>query len=1492
MRLRPALLLAVLFGAALLYCRYVEYERYLADERYVTPPESAKSPVTVSLAWDNDPGPDRLVTLTAQVTSRIPADQVSLRWVLPAEVTPSGTYDELLGPIAAGQVLTATRRATLGQDGVHKLVAGAHIELPGPSVFGGSDVVYAVVGPGESAYLTREGPRLPSAEETVETPELRISEAPGPDGGFWVRGRFMYEDIPVTTAGAGTPALRPARGMLVEVWEEDPFFDDLDGTTRTDDDGYFEVRVRNNDDGWFGGDKETFVRVYAQNAAADVTDRSGTDQQYVVRTHTVTGGHDIDFGTMTPDEFDPMYNIADAALDANRYAAQFRDAPKRLRIQYEPGYGESSSFYDSYWDEITLNDVDDDAYDDAIIMHEYGHFIAHHYACDDSPGGPHNLHDHKSSTLAWSEGWGNYLSSAIRQDPWYLDWDWGASGWYTIWNLETFADEVGSDNEGAVAGILWDIYDRAQEPHDYLGMDDEEIWEVIDDGMEVSYYKCNLHGFYNTWVDRGQYSDSAFAAIFAHYAIDYTDRAGAAALPVGPATPGSLALLETIGAIEMPDPDTAPDTIFVDEVPWAGVLFLVDRTQSMSNEIAAVKLIIQQRVVDLDNEPTACEYAVETFGDTWDNTPVVDDFFPSAVNPAVQAITVSGGGDIAEGSLHALVHATRYRQGFNAWLFTDGPSKELLWGREGSVPEGNDAASLGWVNLLVKQLQKHRVTPYIFVFGQCDQANTPKDGGEAMDLQSCIEPYLQTAAGTGGQFMFLDSTQLASATEIVRGLMKDNAGAGRFNYTVNATDWTYSWDDVPFAWSDAASIGGTFRNIGDTPAQVSLPWFFTFHGQQYNRIYVHRPGYITFGNQTTNQSHTSIPTAAVPNNAVYGFWSALDNRPNEAANPDAMMGVYTYWDSINDRFIVEYHQNYHLGDPLVTETFQIVLERNTATGDTVRVQYKEVGDDSAMTLGVENAAGTVGTRVAFDDPGFLYNGRALRFSPIAPGPRDHVVPVDSYVEDVSFFLNGYLGSVSLAIYRPNGAPVGTGDPDVTYYAVGTSKYYRITNPASGNWTARVAGTGTYYFNVSMKTDLVAQYAGEHTMTLGANQITMDLGRTFPTAPAFALVNSQGATVANLTLYDDGAHGDGAPGDGNWGGTHTATASGSYYLQVSGVTSAGVPFRRVDPVPLTFQAMRLTGSANLRYAQPGDTKTYYFNLRNSDTLTRTFDVLIESQLGWITPQYRTVTVEPGGFRLVQVTVHVPSGAPNTTDTLQMTADSAGMAATATYMTTVRRAAGRVQMTMNPYILEPDGDQAVVTAQAYDALGWDMPDGTPVTFQTDLGTVSPATAPTAGGLVTTTLTTGSATGFAHVQATAGAATGVITVEIRPSPPYSITLSAAVLQLPPNGAATTTLAAHVCDRHGQPVTDGTTVVFGVEGDEMIMGSIAGQEVYTTTTTSGVATATFRSGLVRGDASVRAYVPSSGATGPNAGLSAWVTIRIAYLHEIMLPAVLRNAP
>ncbi|MGZ3791971.1 MAG: hypothetical protein ACXVCP_06470 [Bdellovibrio sp.] len=56
---------------------------------------------------------------------------------------------------------------------------------------------------------------------------------------------------------------------------------------------------------------------------------------------------------------------------------------------------------------------DTDHFDDSIIIHEYGHFLEDAYGHTESPGGSHTGDFIIDARLAWSEGWANYLQSAV-----------------------------------------------------------------------------------------------------------------------------------------------------------------------------------------------------------------------------------------------------------------------------------------------------------------------------------------------------------------------------------------------------------------------------------------------------------------------------------------------------------------------------------------------------------------------------------------------------------------------------------------------------------------------------------------------------------------------------------------------------------------------------------------------------------------------------------------------------------------------------------------------------------------------------------------------------------------------------------------------------------------------------------------------------------------------------------------------------------------------
>lgn len=67
------------------------------------------------------------------------------------------------------------------------------------------------------------------------------------------------------------------------------------------------------------------------------------------------------------------------------------------------------------WVSINNYDYDTDEYDDDVLWHEYGHFIASKFSKDDSPGGIHYLSSNDLDLrLSWSEGWGNFFPAAVK----------------------------------------------------------------------------------------------------------------------------------------------------------------------------------------------------------------------------------------------------------------------------------------------------------------------------------------------------------------------------------------------------------------------------------------------------------------------------------------------------------------------------------------------------------------------------------------------------------------------------------------------------------------------------------------------------------------------------------------------------------------------------------------------------------------------------------------------------------------------------------------------------------------------------------------------------------------------------------------------------------------------------------------------------------------------------------------------------------------------
>lgn len=219
--------------------------------------------------------------------------------------------------------------------------------------------------------------------------------------------------------------------------------------------------------------------------------------------------------------------------------------PSLLKAYWEIGntYGTwYCSSYDSTYCQLgegiyVLNDTvgyqatgDTDEYDDDVLWHEYGHFIAANLSKDDSPGGYHSLSDNDLDLrLAWSEGWGDFFPAAIKSwlnstnasllsaatgiaASYYID-TYDTSGWSFDIGNNSGAPYIYSSNEVAVANILWRTMNETTSKM-------SGIWDVFYNYIRTASSPINLETFWDGWLAR-QSSNGSLSAIFNNRAIFY-----------------------------------------------------------------------------------------------------------------------------------------------------------------------------------------------------------------------------------------------------------------------------------------------------------------------------------------------------------------------------------------------------------------------------------------------------------------------------------------------------------------------------------------------------------------------------------------------------------------------------------------------------------------------------------------------------------------------------------------------------------------------------------------------------------------------------------------------------------------------------------------------------------------------------------------------------------------------------------------------------------
>ena len=230
-----------------------------------------------------------------------------------------------------------------------------------------------------------------------------------------------------------------------------------------------------------------------------------------------------------------------------------------------------------------------------------------------------------------------------------------------------------------------------------------------------------------------------------------------------------------------------------------------------------------------------------------------------------------------------------------------------------------------------------------------------------------------------------DRTEVATIT-FGQVTANDPLGPDSYGYYIyGSEDLGYSLT-YPFNWQeiDPGNGGqGVDLNLSDygngipasqEPAQVDLPFTFTFYGVDYDVITVSTNGWVALGEKNMRSFRNyPIPGAGGPAPMIAAFWDDLHTSNGGE--------VFYFEDPAGEFVIIQWDtmRTYSQGS---YETFQVILiDSLTPTGDDeVLIQYQDfnntsIGDldwggithGSYATIGIENHLGTAGLQVTYNN---------------------------------------------------------------------------------------------------------------------------------------------------------------------------------------------------------------------------------------------------------------------------------------------------------------------------------------------------------------------------------------------------------------------------------------------------------------------------------------------------------------------------------------------
>jgi hypothetical protein len=360
------------------------------------------------------------------------------------------------------------------------------------------------------------------------------SGSPGTGAPVTITGQLQYEDKAYDLNGfTGATPTKPIRYASVQVVRS------CDGTVLnsppavSDAGGNYSVTFTNT------GPAGVYVRALASAPDWQISVKDPANSLWAI---TSTGINDTGAAPLTMDltatttAGGGVFNLLDVMTSAAEFVKGLTGSGMPPLTVYWPNSQCDGTYFVPPGSIFVLDgctDGDTDEYDDSVLTHEFGHFVASVYSRDDSPGGIHYLNDNTQDIrLSWSEGWGDFFSSAARNNPLYVDTVGSAAE--ISFNLEDLsttmgfnlaADAIYTTNELSVAAVLWDIFDNTPGEvytntagTDAVSAGMPPIWDVI-----ANYFTCTICGitnvsfenFWDGWFIRGHGFSTEMATLVA-----------------------------------------------------------------------------------------------------------------------------------------------------------------------------------------------------------------------------------------------------------------------------------------------------------------------------------------------------------------------------------------------------------------------------------------------------------------------------------------------------------------------------------------------------------------------------------------------------------------------------------------------------------------------------------------------------------------------------------------------------------------------------------------------------------------------------------------------------------------------------------------------------------------------------------------------------------------------------------------------------------------